>query len=278
MCLGSVVGLETIELVMNVEDAFGIAIPDELASEIGTVGQLNDTVMELIRCCVMWRPAVGRRGESYSRIVSIPRDMQALSIRQPFAELILRGTKTKEYRSRPTQRIGERFFIYASKGRAVASSKLLVVGEKTEDKGQRAAEHLLETSNQQLATTPWSTDLSVATPPGWLVELWEQVRIIEAEEHEEWPRGVIVGSAVIERCEEVASAQLLAPCRNQRKTPHPNPLPEYVARGNLATSNQQLATSSPPMFAWHLTDVRRARKLRKPSGRPQPVWFRPFGG
>jgi hypothetical protein len=42
-------GLETVELVMNVEDAFGIAIPDELASEIRTVGQLNDTVMELIR-------------------------------------------------------------------------------------------------------------------------------------------------------------------------------------------------------------------------------------
>lgn len=41
--------------------------------------------------------------------------MKALSIRQPYAELILRGEKTIEYRSRPTKRIGERFFIYAAR-------------------------------------------------------------------------------------------------------------------------------------------------------------------
>ena len=41
--------------------------------------------------------------------------MLALSIRQPYAELILRGVKTIEYRSRPTRRIGERFYIYAAK-------------------------------------------------------------------------------------------------------------------------------------------------------------------
>ena len=40
--------------------------------------------------------------------------MRALSIRQPFAEQILRGTKRIEYRSRPTSIIGERFYIYAS--------------------------------------------------------------------------------------------------------------------------------------------------------------------
>ena len=34
--------------------------------------------------------------------------MRALSIRQPYAELILRGIKTVEYRSRPTRIIGER--------------------------------------------------------------------------------------------------------------------------------------------------------------------------
>jgi hypothetical protein len=39
--------------------------------------------------------------------------MLVLSIRQPFAELILRGIKTVEYRSRPTKIIGERFWIYA---------------------------------------------------------------------------------------------------------------------------------------------------------------------
>src|SRR5262245_14035781 len=42
--------------------------------------------------------------------------MRALSIRQPWAELILRGIKTVEYRSRPTRIVGERFYIYAAKG------------------------------------------------------------------------------------------------------------------------------------------------------------------
>ncbi len=41
--------------------------------------------------------------------------MRALSIRQPYAELILRGIKKIEYRSRRTRIIGERFYIYASK-------------------------------------------------------------------------------------------------------------------------------------------------------------------
>jgi hypothetical protein len=39
--------------------------------------------------------------------------MRALSIRQPYAELILRGIKTVEYRSRPTRIIGQRFHLYA---------------------------------------------------------------------------------------------------------------------------------------------------------------------
>ncbi len=38
--------------------------------------------------------------------------MRALSIRQPYAELILRGIKRIEYRSRPTRMTGERFAIY----------------------------------------------------------------------------------------------------------------------------------------------------------------------
>lgn len=41
--------------------------------------------------------------------------MRALSIRQPYAELILRGIKKIEYRSRPTMLIGQRFYIYAAK-------------------------------------------------------------------------------------------------------------------------------------------------------------------
>lgn len=40
--------------------------------------------------------------------------MRALSIRQPYAEQIMRGTKTIEYRSRPTH-IRERVYIYAGK-------------------------------------------------------------------------------------------------------------------------------------------------------------------
>jgi hypothetical protein len=52
--------------------------------------------------------------------------MRALSIRQPYAELILRGIKTLrpcsgqalELRSRPTRIIGQRFHIYASLKRA----------------------------------------------------------------------------------------------------------------------------------------------------------------
>ena len=39
--------------------------------------------------------------------------MRALSIRQPYAEQILRGTKKIEYRSRPTS-VRERVYIYAS--------------------------------------------------------------------------------------------------------------------------------------------------------------------
>ena len=42
--------------------------------------------------------------------------MRALSIRQPYAELILRGVKTAEFRSRRTHILGERFYIYAAKG------------------------------------------------------------------------------------------------------------------------------------------------------------------
>jgi predicted transcriptional regulator len=39
--------------------------------------------------------------------------MRALSVRQPFADQIMRGTKQIEYRSRPT-RVRGRIYIYAS--------------------------------------------------------------------------------------------------------------------------------------------------------------------
>ena len=46
--------------------------------------------------------------------------MKALSIRQPYAEQILRGSKRIEYRSMPTKHRG-RFYIYASKTPGPAS-------------------------------------------------------------------------------------------------------------------------------------------------------------
>ena len=30
------------------------------------------------------------------------------------------------------------------------------------------------------------------------------------------------------------------------------------------------------LYEWHLTEVERTKKLRKPKGHPQPVWFNPF--
>jgi hypothetical protein len=135
--------------------------------------------------------------------------MRALSIRQPYAELILRGIKTAELRSFSTNIVGERFYIYAPK---TTANKLV-----------------------------WSDDLRAESPPGWMIELAEQVKMIEAELLTAGlPTGVIVGSAVIERV-----------------TP-PDP-------GDTAA-----------LFRWHLINVERAKRFRKPTGHPQPVWFNPF--
>ena len=149
--------------------------------------------------------------------------MRALSIRQPFAELILRGVKTIEYRSRATRLIGERFWIYAA---------------QRPDPGQ-AEDAAAE------AQRIWSNDLAVpnraergAAPPMWMMELAR--RVISKE----LPTGVIVGSAVIERCEAV-----------QRTT----------------DDGQRT-----PLFEWHLAGVERAASMRKPARQPQPAWFRPF--
>lgn len=141
--------------------------------------------------------------------------MRALSIRQPFAELILRGTKRIEYRTRPTRIIGERFWIYASKRPAV------VGGQKR---------------------TAWSSDLALPDQPlpPWMVELAEGLRLWKPGE---LPVGVIVGSAVIERCDRTRP-----PGRD----------------------------AGPPVYAWHLGRVERCRALRKPHGHPQPAWFVPF--
>src|SRR3954463_5637289 len=91
--------------------------------------------------------------------------MRALSIRQPWAELILRGIKTIEYRSRTTTIISERFWIYASKGPArklpVAGSKLPVTGD----------------------------NIVAIAPPPWMAELANALRLFP----EKPPPGVIVG-------------------------------------------------------------------------------------
>ena len=106
--------------------------------------------------------------------------MRALSIRQPFAELILRGIKTVELRSRSTNILGERFYIYAAK-------KKLAVARG----GQWPV---------------WSKDLAAGErppPPLWMIELAEQVGMIEPGAIEKLPTGVIVGTAVIERVTQV---------------------------------------------------------------------------
>ena len=141
--------------------------------------------------------------------------MRALSIRQPFAELILRGVKTIEYRSRPTRIIGERFWIYASKGNAAS-----VAGR----------------TNGGI----WSRDLAVPGEPlpPWMIELAEGLRMWKPGE---LPTGVIVGSAVLERCEP----------------------PRNVASGSA-------------LFEWHIGGVERLAQPRKPLRHPQPAWFVPF--
>jgi hypothetical protein len=103
--------------------------------------------------------------------------MRALSIRQPFAELILRGIKTVEYRTRPTRIIGQRFHIYASKKKwSAASSPWPVTG----------ADNIV---------------VPAAPLPAWMIELAEQVGMIDPGALAGLPMGVIVGSAVIAKVE-----------------------------------------------------------------------------
>lgn len=139
--------------------------------------------------------------------------MLALSIRQPFAELILRGIKTIEYRSKPTRIIGQRFYIYASKA--------MIHGSRISVRGNGITKAIT------------SDNLVAQTPAPWMLELATALRLFPAD----LPRGVIVGSAVIERVDTSADASL---------------------------------------FHWHLSDVQRLAKPRKPTGHPQPVWFQPF--
>jgi hypothetical protein len=135
--------------------------------------------------------------------------MFALSIRQPYAELILRGEKTIEYRSRPTRRIGERFYIYASKQWAGVDGDTVTGWHGDKVNGTSAKGHPLTRS-----------------PFHPLTQL---------------PTGLIVGTAVISHVTRIERSQAGRLCHQ-----------------------------------WHLKDVRRLARPRKPKRFPQPVWFRPF--
>jgi hypothetical protein len=139
--------------------------------------------------------------------------MLALSIRQPYAELILRGIKTIEYRSKPTRIVGQRFYIYAAKA-VIRDSPMEIRGKK-------------------FSRVTGTDNLSTESPAPWMLELATALRLFPAD----LPRGVIVGSAIIERVEIASDASL---------------------------------------YQWHLRDIRRLSKPRKPTGHPQPVWFDPF--
>ena len=149
--------------------------------------------------------------------------MRALSIRQPYAELILRGIKPIEFRGRPTKIIGERFYIYASKQWAVG--KLFLQGCRV------PAESTVGGGSLSDVTKAWSSDLAVPgdEPQPWMTELARMLIL------KDLPTGVIVGTASIKE----------------------------VVKGDS-------------LYEWHLTDVERAKRFRKPSGQPQPVWFNPF--
>ena len=54
------------------------------------------------------------KGSTAKKVAVIQKPHSALSVRQPFAELILRGVKKIEYRSIPTHK-RERVYVYASK-------------------------------------------------------------------------------------------------------------------------------------------------------------------
>jgi ASCH domain len=141
--------------------------------------------------------------------------MLALSIRQPYAELILQGRKRIEYRtSNVRTMLGKPFYIYAARNPMPVAS---------------------EREARKAAAIIWSDDLAVTKPrrgehpPQWMMELAGELIGGKLQ------TGVIVGSATIEK-----------------------------------------VTRAGDLFQWHLVDVERLSKPRKPTGHPQPVWFKPF--
>ena len=120
--------------------------------------------------------------------------MLALSIRQPYAELILRGIKTVEFRSRPTRIVGERFLIYASKSKGQVSRGTGQV--RDEARRDKSSGRLPATRPLPLAPdyspTIWSRDLELPDEAAAeMIALANGLRLFPAE----LPTGVIVGSA-----------------------------------------------------------------------------------
>lgn len=116
--------------------------------------------------------------------------MLALSIRQPFVELILNGIKKIEYRSKPTKIIGQKFWIYASK----TPMRLNTTHQTSR----------FITQSSQLK----SDNLTPADVPPWIAELASALRLFQHE----LPTGLIVGSATIEkvtRCNWQSSIETL---------------------------------------------------------------------
>jgi hypothetical protein len=107
--------------------------------------------------------------------------MRALSIRQPYAELILRGIKTAEFRSRRTNILDERFYLYAAKGPARRRS-VDAVGE-----GMRIWSDDLAVPGRAPGTSP-------PAPPDWMIELAKELILGKL------PTGLIVGTARISAC------------------------------------------------------------------------------
>src|SRR5688500_117808 len=88
--------------------------------------------------------------------------MRALSIRQPYVELILRGVERIEYRSRATRIIGERFFIYASKGGSWKDEVR---------KGAEAATAFDRMKNEGRKIVADNVVVPIEPPAAWMMEL-----------------------------------------------------------------------------------------------------------
>jgi hypothetical protein len=86
----------------------------------------------------------------------------------------------------------------------------------------------------------------------WMIELAKMLIL------KDLPTGVIVGTACIARCVEGERSQVTG----------------QKSDGAILTSDLRPLTSG--LYEWHLTDVERAKKFRKPKAHPQPVWFNPF--